>query len=121
MPSFSVPAGGTTYAAPDAAENCWDGARENPEVERERPAIDVTQIQLDPVVEIQMAAAADLPQARQPGPHAEAPHIGGPREARTSRSGSGRGPTSDMSPREHVEQLRQLVDRGAPQECVRPA
>ena len=33
------------------------------------------------------------------------------------RAAAGRGPTSDISPRQHVEELRQLVQAGAPQDA----
>ena len=43
-------------------------------VKAERPGVDVGEIQSYPVVEIDVAAAIDLPQARQSRLHAEASH-----------------------------------------------
>ena len=56
-----------------AEEHDGHGAKENLEVEPQRPAIDVLQIELHPVLEIaDCAATPDLPKAGQPRTHTHA-------------------------------------------------
>ena len=75
------------------------------------------QVQPDPVVERQIAAAADLPQAGHAGPDAEAAHQRGLGEPVARRgSGSGRGPTSDISPRRTFTSCGISSMRGPPEQ-----
>src|SRR5690242_1575970 len=60
-----------------AAQYGWQGSGEDAQVQPERPIVDVLQVQTDPVVEPEIAAAADLPQAGQARRDAEAAHQGG--------------------------------------------
>src|ERR1035437_5925387 len=51
-------------SAPSPGQHSRDGPGDDLEVEPERPAVDVLQILLDPVIELGFAAATDLPEPR---------------------------------------------------------
>src|SRR5687768_15656792 len=46
-----------------AREYGWEGPQQDPRVERERPLVDVLEVELHPVIEAQVAAATDLPES----------------------------------------------------------
>src|SRR5262245_62049730 len=58
------------------ADDDRDGARENPEVEADRPVLDVVAVETHDFVEVDdFAPAADLPQAREARLHREAAEV----------------------------------------------
>src|SRR6478609_11845969 len=57
-----------------AREYRRDGPQQDACVERERPLVDVLEVERHPVGEAQVAAAADLPESRDSLWHAEAPN-----------------------------------------------
>src|ERR671920_1446383 len=78
---------GTTDAAPcsgasgpmasggtPAGQDHGDRSRQNPEIQIERPAIDVLQVESDPLVERELTAPTHLPQACDAGEDAEPSH-----------------------------------------------
>src|SRR5215212_7679437 len=95
-----------------AGEDRHRGAEEDLEVEAERPGADVVEVEADHVVEGDLAAAADLPEAGDPGHRPQPPvlpvlvlvDLGGDRRARADQA--------HLAP-EDVQQLGQLVDAGA--------
>src|SRR5665213_3318875 len=93
------------------AQDRWEGLHKNLQIQTERPGVDVSEIQLNPLIEIRIGAAIDLPQARQPGLHTETPHQGGSIEFRNiplwQRAGAYE---RHLSP-QHIEELRQFVER----------
>src|SRR5262245_66175365 len=54
---------------PPAGEHHRDRLEQDLEVEHRGPGVDVLQVQLDPAVEVDLVAPADLPQAGQPRLH----------------------------------------------------
>jgi len=57
---------------PAAEEHRRDRPQDDLDVAPERPAVDVLEVELHPLVEVDLAAAAHLPGAGDPGPHREA-------------------------------------------------
>src|SRR5687767_9017808 len=64
-----------------AGEHGRNGPGENREVELERPIVDVLEIELHPVLELDLVAAVRLPDAGEPGLHAEPAPLPGRGEA----------------------------------------
>src|SRR6188472_3670072 len=58
-----------------AAEHSRHRMRQNQQIQRERPLIDVVEVHLDPIVESNCAATVDLPETGHTGPHTEAPQV----------------------------------------------
>src|SRR5215208_7503504 len=83
-----------------------DRARQDLQVERERPRVDVLQVERDPIVEPELAPPADLPRARHPRRDAEAAHeprLAEPADvARRQRTWADEGHVA----LEHIDQLR---------------
>src|SRR5205085_5476669 len=48
-------------------ENGWDGLEQDAQVERERPVLEVDEVEVDEVVEVELRAAGHLPQAGDAG------------------------------------------------------
>src|SRR5574340_284911 len=75
---------------PTGAEHRGDGLEADADVVPERPLVDVLEVELHPTVEVDLVAAADLPDAGDAGLHGEAaalpalvlPHLGGERRPR---------------------------------------
>ena len=81
------------------AQNSGKCLGEYPEVERKGPVIDVVEVLRNPVIKTVIAAPIHLPQARQPGITLNRRINEAFSNRETSRLGSGRGPTRDISPR----------------------
>src|SRR2546427_226694 len=62
-------------AGPRSAKNDGDRHQQNPQVESERPVIDVLEIHPHPLVEVHCAPTARLPWSAQAGAHSEAPAL----------------------------------------------
>src|ERR1043165_5011502 len=58
-----------------SAEHGRNRAQEDLEVEGRRPVVDVLQVELHPAVEVDLVAAADLPEARQARLHRQPPAV----------------------------------------------
>src|SRR6188474_2285837 len=69
-----------TSTRPGPAHHSGHRSAQDGEVLRQRPAVDVLEVERDPVAERQRAATADLPQTGQAGTDAESPHIRRPGE-----------------------------------------
>src|SRR5689334_16176670 len=98
------------------SEHCRNGLGDDLQVEPERPLVDVLHIQFHPAVEAQLAATTDLPEAGHTRPHAEAAYQGRLGKAANishwerTRAYQGHFPPQD------IHELRNLVNRGSPQE-----
>src|SRR5262249_7837997 len=93
-----------------AAQHRPRRARQNPEVEHQAPAIDVFQIEADPLIEfVDAVPAADLPQTGDAGLHAQLALV--PERVAIELAAEGR-PRSHQAhvALEHAPQLRQLVE-----------
>src|SRR5688572_7458963 len=100
-----------------SAQYRGNGPDQDAGVERQRPGVDVLDIELDPAFEGDVAPALHLPQTRDARPHAEPAHV------------RGIGDPLDVTPRQRarsdqrhvatqdVPELRQLVERRPPQEA----
>ena len=97
-------------------EHGRDRLEQDRQVEPDRPALEVEEVEPHEVVEVELGAAGDLPQAGHAGQH-EVALLVPVLELVEVALGQRRGPTSDISPAQHVEQLRQLVERVAAQEA----
>ena len=81
-----------------AREHCWECPQQDPYVERERPLVDVLKVERHPVVEVKSLRPLICQSPVIPwGTLKRRMSQASPKWA-TSRVGSGRGPTSDMSP-----------------------
>src|SRR5262249_61800782 len=58
-----------------AGDHGWKGGEQNLQIEQQRPALDVLDVELDPVLELDLVAARDLPQTGDARPHAESPAV----------------------------------------------
>src|SRR5574340_660715 len=79
---------------PTGAEHRGDGLEADADVVPERPLVDVLEVELHPTVEVDLVAAADLPDAGDAGLHGEAaarPPRSSRREARSRTGGTRRG------------------------------
>src|SRR5580698_10667473 len=72
----------------EAGEDDGDGAGEDFQVEPERPVVDVLEIEFHPLVETDLVAAADLPDASEDGLHGKAATV--PRVVVLHLGGDGR-------------------------------
>ena len=92
--------------------------KQNLQVERQRPLIDVLHVQLHPALEWNAAAAHHLPQAGDPRLDAEAPAM--PRSIEGFVVTYRQRPWTDQAHIAHknVDELRQLVDAGFAQEAA---
>ena len=63
--------GGVGSGSAATGEHDWNRLGENLDVEHRRPIVDVFEIELDPLIEIDLIAAMDLPEASQAGTHGE--------------------------------------------------
>ena len=104
---------------------CQSVSAEDAQVEPQRPVVDVVQVVLYPPREVAVAAqVVHLRPAGDAGLDQVLLHVAGNLlrgSARRTRDAPGRGPTSDMSPFEHVDELRQLVEARAPQQRAEAA
>src|ERR1017187_5914279 len=66
------PFSGWFLAGAEAGEDDGEGAGENFQVEPEGPVVDVLEVEFHPLVEADLVAAADLPDAGEAGLHGEA-------------------------------------------------
>src|ERR1043166_792333 len=91
-------------------QNRGDGAEEDLEVERRRPVVDVLQVELHPAVEVDVVAAADLPEAREPRLHRQPSSV--PPVIRRDLLGDRR-PRPDQAhvALQDVPELRDLIER----------
>jgi len=86
------------------------GLREDPEVEPERPRARVLEVEREPAIElVDLAAAADLPQARDPWNHGKSLRVISGVLLDLARHRRTRADQAHVA-LEHVEQLRHLVD-----------
>src|SRR5262245_37808291 len=99
---------GSARTAP--GENHRDGLQDEVDVVLERPVIDVLHVEVHPLFEADLVAAADLPDARQAGAHREAAPLPGFVLGDLGRERRARAHDAHVSA-EHVDELRQLVDR----------
>src|SRR5258708_3585740 len=51
--------------SPPSRQNRRNRAQQDLQIERRRPVVDVLQVELHPAIEVDVIAAADLPEARQ--------------------------------------------------------
>src|SRR5215813_2580631 len=95
--------------------DCRNGPQHNRHVETQRPAIDVLQIQMHPLLEGKIAAAGNLPEASQPGLHTEATLLPGLfHPNRIANRQRARANDAHIA-QQDIDQLRQLIDARAPQ------
>src|ERR1017187_4668105 len=107
--------GAQRLAGAEAGQDDGDGASEDFQVEPEGPVVDVLEVELHPLIEADLVAATDLPDAGQTRFHGKAAampwvvvlHLG-----RDGRPGSDEAHVAD----ENIPELRKLVDAGAAQE-----
>src|SRR6476659_10774635 len=71
-PPVRSPSLGTAMSSvrPAAAQDGQRGARDDLDVEPDRPVLDVVEVEPHEVVEVELGAARDLPQTRDAGQHA---------------------------------------------------
>src|SRR5215831_2462200 len=106
-------------ASARTAQDDRDRRQQNPQVERERPLVDVLQIHSHPLVEVHRAPATRLPQSTQAGAHGEASTLHALDPARLVQRQRSRADEAHLA-LDHVEQLRQLVHAVAPDETAEP-
>ena len=82
-----------------AREHGRDRLQQDRQVERQRPVLEVEEVEVHEVVEVELRAPGDLPQAGDPREHQVALAVPVLEHRRSRAAGSGRGPTSDISPR----------------------
>src|SRR5881275_718142 len=98
-----------------ARENCRERLQQDSCVERERPLVDVLKVERHPIVEAQVAAAADLPESCDPLRNTEAPNEPCFAEVGEVASRQRTWPDERHISLEDVQELRQLVERELPQ------
>src|SRR5205809_5805847 len=86
------------------------------QVEPERPLIDVLHVQLHPLIKAEIAASVDLPETGDTWPDTEASPV--PVLIETVIVAQGQGPRAYKAhvASQHVDELRQLVNAGLPEE-----
>src|ERR1017187_7834547 len=108
---------GWFLAGAEAGEDDGEGAGEDFQVEPEGPVVDVLEVEFHPLVEADLVAAADLPDAGEAGLHGEAaamPRIVVLHLGRDGRPGADEAHVAD----ENIPELRELVDAGATEETA---
>src|SRR6266498_796181 len=87
------------------------------EIQPRRPVVDVLQVELHPAVEVDLVAAAHLPEAREAGLHRQPAAV--PAVVRGHLLGDG-GAGADQAhvALQHVQELRQLVERELPEDTA---
>ena len=90
-------------------------AREDARVERERAVLDVVDVELDPLRPRQRGAAVDLRPAGQAGPDRQPPALALAVLGDLRGHGRARADQRHLAA-QHVPEVRQLVERGAPQQ-----
>src|SRR5207237_10726404 len=98
-----------------AEEDGGDGAEQDLQIERGRPVVDVLQIELHPAIEVDVVAAADLPETRQSGLHRQAAAMPPLIRADFLRNRRTRADETHVA-FEDVPELRQLIERELPEE-----
>src|SRR5574340_1037258 len=93
-----------------------DGLTENLKIQRQRPMLDVFQVQLHPFFERQGTPSIDLPKTGQAGPDAESPAVPICAEFLEITNGERAGSDQTHIPFEHVDELRQFVEAGLSEE-----
>src|ERR1017187_10620677 len=102
-------------AGAEAGQDDGHGAGEDFEVEPEGPVVDILEVEFHPLVEADLVAAADLPDAGEAGLHGEAAAM--PRIVVLDLAGDGRTGTNEAHvPAENIPELGKLVNAGAAQE-----
>src|SRR5439155_9542155 len=113
----SRPARDSPLVSAPSRKHGWERAGENGDVEPDRPVLDVVEVEPDEIVEAQVDAAGDLPEAGHPREH-EIP-LAVPREQLLVVA-NGKRPWADerhLAP-EDVEDLRHLVELEAAQKAT---
>src|SRR6188508_333237 len=103
-----------------AAEQGRNRARENQQVGEDRPGLDVLELETDDLVEIKdLVPPAHLPRSGNAGHDEEPRHVALEVVRELFRKARPWPNKAHLAP-EHVEELRQLVERRAPQESSDP-
>src|SRR4029453_2866911 len=71
----------TTLRGTVAAQHGRNRLDQSLGIQCERPPIDIFEVKLNPAIKINVAAALDLPQTREPRSHAEPTHVRGSGDA----------------------------------------
>src|SRR5207253_6082595 len=95
-------------AAP--AEDRRNRAQQDLQIEPRRPVVDILEIELHPAVEVDLVAAADLPQTRQSRLHRQPPAMPPVVRRHFLRNRRPRADETHVA-LEHVPELRELVER----------
>src|SRR6266542_4255722 len=96
---------------PRAGEHHRNRAKQDFEIEPERPVVNVFKIETDPILELDdLIAAADLPQAAEPRFDTESPAVGQIVEASDFVHGQGPGTHEAHLTAQNVDQLRKLIN-----------
>ena len=98
-----------------AADDLTQRTAEDLAVEAKGPVVDVPDVQRELVVPRERVAAVDLRPARDPRPHLVPPLLLGCVEIEVLHQQRARADEAHLA-REHVEQLRELVEARAPEE-----
>src|ERR1017187_3331953 len=104
-------------AGAEAGQDDGHGAVGDFECEPEGPVVDILEVEFHPLVEADLVAAADLPDAGEAGLHGEAaamPRIVVLHLGRDGRPGADEAHVAD----ENIPELRELVDAGATEETA---
>ncbi len=113
VPCFGVPGRPPGAKGATALHHREHGLPDDQSVERERPLLDVAQVETDRLIPVQVGAAVDLPEAGQAGLHEQPP----PCLALVAPVGDRQRTGADERhlTAQHVDQLRELVERRAAQ------
>src|SRR6266536_1857922 len=95
-----------------ARQNGRNRPQQNLQIQRRRPVVDVLQVELHPVIEIDLVPAADLPETSQARLHGEAAAVPAAVRLHLFRDRRAR-PDQAHVALEHIPELRQLVEREA--------
>src|SRR5439155_4705999 len=98
-----------------AADDCWEGLRQDRDVQPDRPVLEVVEVEPDEVVEAEARAARDLPEAGHAREHEVALAVPGLEVLVVAERQRPRADEAHLAA-EHVPELRDLVEREAPQE-----
>ena len=105
---------GLTSVGAALHEHRGDRLQQDRQVERQRPALQVDEVEVHEVVEVELRAARDLPQAGDPGEHQIALAVPVLEHLVVALGQRTRADERHLAA-QHVHQLRQLVQREAPQ------
>ena len=98
-----------------AADHGRDGLREDRDVQPDRPVLEVVEVEPDQVVEAEARAARDLPEAGHAGEHEVALAVPGLELLVVAQRQRPRADEAHLAA-EHVPELRDLVQREAPED-----